>query len=145
MGVFATRSPFRPNSVGLSCVKLICKEKTAQGTVLRVTGADLMDNTPIYDIKPYIPYADCHPEAKGSFGQENKDYTVSVDCAQELLEIIPESKRKALLQVLSQDPRPSYIDDPERVYGFIYAGYEIRFRVKDSVLTVTEIYISTQE
>lgn len=145
VGVFATRSPFRPNPIGLSSVKLICKEKTSQGTVLRVTGADLMDNTPIYDIKPYIPYADCHPEAKGSFGQENKDYAVSVNCSQEFLDIIPENKREVLLQVLSQDPRPSYIDDPERVYGFEYAGCEIRFRVSDSVLTVTDINISSKE
>lgn len=140
IGVFATRSPFRPNPVGLSCVKLLRKEKTAQGTVLLVSGADMMDNTPIYDIKPYIPYADCHPEAQGSFAQENKDYTLQVECGEKLLSLLPENKRKPLMEVLAQDPRPSYIDDPDRVYGFGYAGFEIKFTVEDKTLKVTDIF-----
>ncbi len=139
IGVFATRSPFRPNPVGLSCVKLLRKEKTAQGTALVVSGADLMDNTPIYDIKPYIPYADCHPEAQGSFAEKHKDYALEVDCEETLLSLLPENKRTPLLQVLSQDPRPSYIDDPERIYGFSYAGFEIKFTVKGKTLKVTNI------
>ncbi len=145
VGVFATRSPFRPNPVGLSCVKLTRVEKTSHGLVLKVTGADLMDNTPIYDIKPYIPYADCHPEAQGSFAQEHKDYTLQVECNENLLSILPENKRKPLIEVLAQDPRPSYIDDPERVYGFEYAGFEIKFTVNENILTVTDIYISKTE
>lgn len=139
VGVFATRSPFRPNPVGLSSVRLLRVEKTSEGMVLRVEGADLMDGTPIYDIKPYIPYADCHPDAVGGFAEERKDYSLRVDCSDELLSLIPESKRSALIQVLSQDPRPQYIDDPERVYGFEYAGYEVRFSVSEGTLTVREI------
>lgn len=140
VGVFATRSPFRPNPVGLSCVKLTGTEKTQEGIVLKVTGADLMDNTPIYDIKPYIPYADCHIEAQGSFAEKHKAYRLSVNCSQELLSVIPQSKREPLLQVLAQDPRPRYIDDPERIYGFGYAGFEIKFTVNEQTLTVTDIY-----
>lgn len=141
VGVFATRSPFRPNPVGLSCVKFLRCEKTPKGTVLVVSGADLMDSTPIYDIKPYIPYADCHTDAKGSFSDTHKDYHLAVECDEALMNKIPESKRDALLQVLSQDPRPSYIDDANRVFGFEYAGFEIRFTVKDNTLTVTDIFI----
>lgn len=139
VGVFATRSPFRPNPVGLSCVKLLKKEKTAQGTVLLVSGADMMDNTPIYDIKPYIPYADCHPEAQGSFAEKHKNYSLQVECCEELMSLVPESKRTPLMEILAQDPRPSYIDDPDRVYGFEYAGFEIKFTVKDKTLKVTDI------
>lgn len=139
VGVFATRSPFRPNPIGLSSVRLLSKEKTPQGTVLRVSGADLMDGTPIYDIKPYIPYADCHADASGGFAQKQIEYALNVDCKEDLLHILPESKRDAFLQILSQDPRPQYIEDPERIYGFPYADFEVKFMVKDNTLTVTEI------
>lgn len=139
VGVFATRSPFRPNPVGLSCVELLRVEKTAEGSVLIVKGADLMDGTPIYDIKPYIPYADCKTQAKGSFSDEKKDYALSVNCPSDLLSAIPDEKQTPLLQLLSQDPRPAYIDDPERIYGFEYAGCEIKFSVSQNELTVTQI------
>ncbi len=139
VGVFATRSPFRPNPIGLSCVELMGVEKTKEGSVLMVKGADLMDGTPIYDIKPYIPYVDCKPQASGSFSDKKKDYALEVLCNEKLLEIIPEDKQKTLLQILSQDPRPAYIDDPQRIYGFEYAGYEIKFSVSANLLTVTDI------
>lgn len=139
VGVFATRSPFRPNPVGLSCVELIGTDKTKEGTVLVVKGADLMNNTPIYDIKPYIPYVDCKENAKGSFSDEKKDYALKVECDESLLSIIPKEKQNTLLQILAQDPRPAYIDDPERIYGFEYAGFEIKFRVDGSALFITEL------
>ena len=139
MGVFATRSPFRPNPIGLSSVKLLGLEKTTDGTVLRVMGADLMDGTPLYDIKPYLAYTDSHPEAVSGFADERKDYMLKVEIPMELLEHIPENKCSALLKILSNDPRPQYINDPDRVFGFEYADLEIRFTVKDGVLTVTEI------
>ena len=139
MGVFATRSPFRPNPIGLSSVRLLGIEKTNKGTVLRVMGADLMNGTPIYDIKPYLAYTDSHPEAVGGFADERKDYALEVDIPMELLGLIPENKRCALMELLSGDPRPQYISDPNRVFGFEFAGLEIRFTVKDNVLTVKEI------
>ncbi len=140
MGVFATRSPFRPNPVGLSCVKIERIEpQTADGPVIVVSGADLMNGTPIYDIKPYLPYADCHPEAKGGFAEAVRGKHVNVDCPPELLAQIPEPHRAAVLEILAQDPRPSYQHDPERVYGMAYAGMDIRFRVDGERLTVTEI------
>ena len=140
MGVFATRSPFRPNPIGLSCVKLEAIQQDAKlGTVLIVSGADLMDGTPIYDIKPYLPYADCHPEATGGFAHEVKDHAVEVVIPEEMLAKIPADKQEALQGVLAQDPRPGYQKDPERVYGFTFAGMEVRFRVAEDVLTVTEI------
>ncbi|MBP3649570.1 MAG: tRNA (N6-threonylcarbamoyladenosine(37)-N6)-methyltransferase TrmO [Clostridia bacterium] len=140
MGVFATRSPFRPNPIGLSCVKLEAIQQDAKlGTVLIVSGADLMDGTPIYDIKPYLPYADCHPEATGGFAHEVKDHAVEVVIPEAMLAKIPPDKREALQGVLAQDPRPGYQKDPERVYGFTFAGMEVRFRVAEDVLTVTEI------
>lgn len=140
MGVFATRSPFRPNPIGLSCVKLETIQQDAKlGTVLIVSGADLMDGTPIYDIKPYLPYADCHPEATGGFAHEVKDHAVAVVIPEEMLAKIPADKQEALQGVLAQDPRPGYQKDPERVYGFTFAGMEVRFRVAEDVLTVTEI------
>lgn len=140
MGVFATRSPFRPNPVGLSSVVLEGMElHTDRGPVLHISGADLMDGTPIYDIKPYLPHVDCHPEASGGFALPFKDYSLEVDFPEELLQKVPEEKRKALLGVLAQDPRPSYQKDPERIYGFSFAGLEVRFRVKDRMLTVCEI------
>ncbi|MBQ5390645.1 MAG: tRNA (N6-threonylcarbamoyladenosine(37)-N6)-methyltransferase TrmO [Clostridia bacterium] len=142
IGVFATRSPFRPNPIGLSSVKLLGIEKTAQGSVLRVLGADLMDGTPIYDIKPYLPFTDSHPDAVGGFADEHKAYTLRVDFSQTLLALVPDSKRKALLELLSEDPRPQYIDDPDRIYGFAFAGLEIKFKVVGETLIVTEVETS---
>ena len=140
MGVFATRSPFRPNSLGLSCVRLLGVEETREfGTVLHVGGADLMDGTPIFDIKPYIPYSDARPDAVGGFTDHADDFLLEVVFPDELLKRIPTAKRQALLGVLSHDPRPSYQRDANRVYGLSFAGFNIRFSVSDSVLTVTEI------
>ena len=140
LGVFATRSPFRPNPIGLSCVRLIeVKQDRELGPALVVAGADLMDGTPIYDIKPYLPYADCKPEAAGGFAAQPKGADLEVDCPDALLTTVPEEKRAALLAVLAQDPRPQYQDDPSRVYGMAFAGLEVRFRVEDDRLTVTEI------
>ena len=140
MGVFATRSPFRPNHMGLSSVKLLGVEHTAQyGTVLHVGGADLMDGTPIFDIKPYIPYSDCHTDATGGFTDSAGDFLLNVEFPQELLNILPESKREAAIQVLSHDPRPSYQRKPERIYGLTFAGFDLRFRVQDDILTVVEV------
>ena len=143
MGVFATRSPFRPNSLGLSCVKLLGVEETENyGTVLHVAGADLMDGTPIFDIKPYIPYADAHPDALGGFTDAAGDFLLKVEISEELLQQIPKSKQEALLGVLSHDPRPSYQEDSQRIYGLSFGGINVRFRVEGNTLTVTEI---TQE
>jgi len=140
LGVFATRSPFRPNPIGLSCVRLLeVRQDRELGPVLTVAGADLMDGTPIYDIKPYLPYADCKPEAVGGFASQPKGAELEVDCPGGLLGLIPEGKRAALLAVLAQDPRPQYQDDPERVYGMAFAGAEVKFRVSGGRLTVTEI------
>lgn len=140
LGVFATRSPFRPNSLGLSSVKLLGVERTEKyGTVLHVGGADLMDGTPIFDIKPYIPYGDCHPNATGGFTDTADDFLLSVNFPEPLLEILPESKREAAIGVLSHDPRPSYQRKPGRVYGLTFAGFDIRFTVEGSTLTVIEV------
>jgi tRNA-Thr(GGU) m(6)t(6)A37 methyltransferase TsaA len=140
MGVFATRSPFRPNPIGLSCVSLSRIEfDPVQGPLLRVRGADLMDGTPIFDIKPYLPFTDCRPEAAGGFAAPVKDYHLDVVFPDEWLDFIPEAKREALCAVLAQDPRPAYQNDPERIYGFPFAGYDVRFRVKDGVLTVCDV------
>ena len=140
LGVFATRSPFRPNPLGLSCVRLLeIRQDRGQGPVLVVAGADLLDGTPIYDIKPYLPYADCKPEAVGGFASQPKGTDLEVDCPDRLLDCVPEGKRAALLAVLAQDPRPQYQDDPDRVYGMAFAGLEVKFRVAGERLTVTEI------
>ena len=140
IGVFATRSPFRPNSIGLSCVRLISTEQTARyGTVIHVAGADLMDGTPILDIKPYIPYSDCHPDALGGFTQTADDYLLEVEIPNDLLDRIPAEKRDAAIGVLSHDPRPSYQRDPQRVYGLSFGGLDIRFRVNEHILTVIDI------
>ena len=140
MGVFATRSPFRPNPIGLSCVRLLGVEETAEnGPVLRVAGADLMDGTPIYDIKPYIPYADSHPEALGGFTTDADDFLLNVEFPNELLRQISEEHREALLGVLAHDPRPSYQDDPERIYGMAFAGFDVRFRVNEKTLIVCSV------
>lgn len=140
MGVFATRSPFRPNNLGLSCVKLLGVEETAEfGAVLHVGGADLMDGTPIFDIKPYIPYADCQPEATGGFTDTAGDFLLAVDFPAPLLSVLPAEKQEAALQLLSHDPRPSYQRKPGRVYGLTFAGFDIRFTVEDSQLTVVGV------
>lgn len=139
VGVFATRSPFRPNAIGMSCVRLMAVEQTAEfGPVLRVRGADLMDGTPIYDIKPYLPFADSRPDAVGGFADRVEDRTVMVQ-GEEKLAVLPPDKRDALLKVLASDPRPTYQDDPERIYGFGFAGFEVRFTVSDRVLTVVSV------
>lgn len=141
VGVFATRSPFRPNPIGLSCVELERVDIDAdKGPILFIKGADLMDGTPIYDIKPYLPYVDAHPQAEGGFAQQARDYGLAVEFPEELLDRVPEGKREAIKQVLSQDPRPSYQDDPGRMYGMEYAGLEIRFQVEEGKLTVREVY-----
>ncbi len=140
VGVFATRSPFRPNSIGLSCVKLLKVDTAAEnGPLLYVSGADLLDGTPIFDIKPYLPYSDSVPNAVGGFTDTSGDFLLDVDCPPKLLCKVPEDKRSAMLGVLSHDPRPSYQDDPERVYGLTFAAKNIRFRVCGSKLTVIDI------
>ena len=140
MGVFATRSPFRPNNLGLSCVKLLGVEMTADlGPVIHVSGADLMDGTPIFDIKPYIPYADSHPDALGGFTDTADEFILKVDFPEALLQKLPEDKRAAAIGVLSHDPRPSYQRKPGRVYGLPFAGSDIRFTVEDDRLTVCEV------
>jgi len=136
VGVFASRSPFRPNSIGLSCVKLLSVEKTQNGVALLVEGADLLDGTPIYDVKPYIPYADCHTEAVGSYADVHASDTLRVDFPEELLFKIPAEKRAGLIECLRDDPRPSYQDEPERVYGMKFADFDLKFTVQDGVLTV---------
>ena len=139
VGVFATRSPFRPNPIGLSCVRLISVEQTEEyGPVIRVAGADLMNGTPLYDIKPYIPYADCHPDATGGFTQTSPKRTVAVDLPKSVATLIPPEKVPALLGILRQDPRPAYQDDPERIYGLSFAGFNLHFRVKNGLLTVLD-------
>lgn len=140
MGVFATRSPFRPNSLGLSSVRLLGVEQTERdGTVLHVGGADLMDGTPIFDIKPYIPYGDCHPEATGGFTDTAGDFLLRVEFPPALLNLLPDGKREAAMAVLSHDPRPSYQRKPDRVYGLTFAGFDIRFTVRGDTLTVQEV------
>lgn len=142
MGVFATRSPFRPNPIGLSCVKLESIEYTKmEGPVLYVSGCDLMNGTPIYDIKPYLPYADSVPQASGGFTATLDERKIEVEFPLELLNKVPEEKRSTLLAVLAGDPRPSYQHDPERVYGFGFAGMEIKFTVSDRKLTVIDIIL----
>ena len=138
VGVFATRSPFRPNAIGLSCVRLTGVEKTAEGTVLKVAGADLVNGTPIYDIKPYIPYTDCRPDATGGFTDTVEKRTVRVQFTEEASRNLSPEEKRALEAILKEDPRPAYQEDPEREYAFSFAGRNIRFRVRDSVLTVLE-------
>lgn len=140
MGVFATRSPFRPNSLGMSCVKLIGIEQTPDnGPVIHVSGADLMDGTPIFDIKPYVPYSDSHTDAVGGFTDFADNFLLDVDFPAHLLATIPEEKRNALVGVLSHDPRPSYQRTPDRIYGLSFAGFDIRFTVENSILFVKEV------
>lgn len=139
MGVFATRSPYRPNAIGLSSVKLEGVEHGNEGAVLIVSGADLLDGTPIFDIKPYLPFTDSHPDALGGFADEKLSYALDVVIPECLLAAIPEADRETLRAVLAEDPRPSYQDDPARVYGMEFKDYEVRFRVEGNTLTVCEI------
>ena len=140
MGVFATRSPFRPNPIGLSSVRLESVEFSEKyGPVLHVSGADLMDGTPIYDIKPYLAYVDSHPEAKGGFTDHIEEHILKVEFPEELLQKIPEADRKLLSELLSQDPRDRFIHDNSRIWGLTYGNYNIRFQVHDNVLTVSEV------
>lgn len=139
-GVFATRSPFRPNPIGLSSVKLErIAWDTKEGPVLYVSGADLMNGTPIYDIKPYLPYTDCHTDAVGGFADAFAEYHLEVTIPKTLFAQIPEEKRDALIGVLSQDPRPSYQKDPERIYGITFGKQNIKFRVQEQTIIVTDI------
>ena len=140
LGVFATRSPFRPNAIGLSSVKLLGIETHPElGTVLRVAGADLMNGTPIFDIKPYIPYADCHPDATDGFTGGTGGKTLEVVFPEHWLHSVPKEKQAALIGILAHDPRPSYQKDPERVYGLDFAGVNVRFSVRGETLTVCEV------
>ena len=140
MGVFATRSPFRPNPLGLSCVRLVGVEyNTPEGAVLHLAGADLMDGTPIYDIKPYLPYVDCKPEASNGFALAQQEGVLEVRLQEELAARIPPEKLPALKAVLAQDPRPQYISDPEREFTMSFAGFEVSFTVSGNTLSVTEI------
>ncbi len=140
MGVFATRSPFRPNPIGLSVVRLEKIElHTSEGPVLHVCGADLMDQTPIYDIKPYLPHIDSHPEATAGFSAQAAVHALTVVFPEHWLNVVPEQERDALNAVLAQDPRPSYQNDPNRIYGFVFAGMEVKFMVQGDVLTVCGI------
>jgi len=140
MGVFATRSPYRPNPIGLSSVRLLgIEESEGEGVVLTVEGADLLDGTPIYDIKPYLAYTDSHPDAIGGFADGVRDYALNVNFDLHLLDKIPEDKRDALITVLENDPRPSYKGDGEHEYGMRYAGFDVYFKVERGALTVTRI------
>ncbi|MBE7021791.1 MAG: tRNA (N6-threonylcarbamoyladenosine(37)-N6)-methyltransferase TrmO [Ruminococcaceae bacterium] len=140
VGVFASRSPFRPNPIGLSSVRLLGIEKTEnEGDVLLVSGVDLLDMTPIYDIKPYLPFSDCHPDATGGYAEKMQDFHLQVDCSEAFLKQLPEEKRAALLECLAEDPRPAYQDEPERIYSMQFAGFDIHFTVHGDALNVTGI------
>ena len=140
MGVFATRSPFRPNNIGLSCVRLERIETDESfGPIIRVSGADLMDRTPIYDIKPYIPFTDCHPEASEGYTRETRVYELEVDFPRHLLERYSSEKRNAAMGVLAQDPRPAYVQDPERIYGVTFGDFDIKFQVNNNKLIVCDV------
>ena len=139
VGVFASRSPFRPNRIGLSCVKLLAVEKTDEGHTLIVSGADLLDGTPIFDVKPYLPFADCVLDATGGYASAHEKDGVSVDFPAPLLEKIPQEKRAGLIECLADDPRPSYQEDDARIYGMQFGDFEIKFSVKDKRLTVTSV------
>ncbi len=139
MGVFATRSPYRPNSIGLSSVRLEKVELTSQGPILHVSGADLRDQTPIYDIKPYLHYTDCHPDAVESYAHAGLNHRLDVIFPPKLLRLLPAEKQNQALELLSLDPRPAYHNDPERKYGIAFAGYDIHFTVENHTLTVCGI------
>lgn len=138
VGVFATRSPNRPNPIGLSCVKLLSVEAIGDKTLLKISGADMADGTPVYDIKPYLPYTDCVQNARGSFGEDLPKVSLYVDFPQVLLDKFDKDKQQGLIEALSLDPRPGYHED-DRLYGFLYCGKDVRFKVKDKTLTVVEI------
>ncbi len=139
MGVFATRSPFRPNKLGLSSVKLIKAEQVNGITVLTVSGADLVDGTPIYDVKPYLPFTDCHLDATEGFAGDFTDYSIEVNFPSELLNIIPDDKKNALIDCLKEDPRPSYQNDDNRIYGMKFDKFNVKFSVSNGVLTVLDV------
>ena len=140
VGVFASRSPFRPNPIGLSCVRLVKIEQTEkEGTVLHVSGVDLLSGTPIYDIKPYLPFADSHPDAVGGYADDVQEFRLAVTFPEHLLALLPAEKQDAAIECLAEDPRPAYQDEPDRVYSMLFAGFDIRFIVRENHLTVTEI------
>lgn len=139
IGVFASRAPFRPNNLGLSCVKLVGIEKAVNGFELIVEGADLMNGTPIYDIKPYIPYTDCTNDAAGGFAEKHKEHALNVEISENFINRIPAKKQQMLLDILKDDPRPAYHNDNDRIYGFSFSGYEIKFNVKNDTIIVTDI------
>ncbi len=140
MGVFATRSPFRPNSIGLSSVEIVgIVPDSIDGPIINVAGVDMIDGTPIIDIKPYIPYTDSHPEANGGFTQSNEFKQLEVKFADDVKHHLPDGKIKALVEILSNDPRPQYQDDPERIYGLSFAGCQVKFFVRENILTVSNI------
>lgn len=145
MGVFATRSPFRPNPIGLSSVRLVRVDwEDSRAPVLIVAGADLMDHTPIYDIKPYLAFTDSHPEALGGFADRHLEHKLEVEISPEWMKQIPQELQEGLMEILAQDPRPGYQRDPNRIYGLGYAGWEIRFQVEDNHLVVREVRKSDQ-
>lgn len=144
MGVFATRSPFRPNPIGLSCVRLNKIEETEEGPVIYVSGVDMRNDTPIYDIKPYLPFVDAHPEARGGFAKRVEEYALEVEFPKNLLERFPKEKQKAIIEVLKQDPRPAYHDDPMRKYGVSFAGKDVHFTVNGMCLTVYDVVDITE-
>lgn len=140
MGVFATRSPFRPNNIGLSSVRLIrIEHDTSEGPVLHITGADLMDGTPILDIKPYLPYTDCHPDARSGFAPQAASSSLEVECPHQLLNRLPDTLQHSLTQLLAHDPRPQYHHDSQRTYGMALSNWEIKFRVDGNKAIVTDI------
>ncbi len=140
IGVFASRSPFRPNNLGLSCVKFERIEEDAKfGNILVVSGVDLLDDTPIYDIKPYIPYCDCKIDAKGSYADEFSDHKIKVNCEKEILNILPENKRNSLLECIAEDPRPSYQQDSERIYKMCFSGFNVSFKINENSAEIIEI------
>ena len=145
VGVFASRSPFRPNPIGLSSVRLENIEETEEGMVLHVSGVDLLSGTPIYDIKPYLPFADSHPDAVGGYAEETKGFCLEVIFPEALYEKIPKEKRAALFECLAEDPRPAYHEEPERVYRMQYAEFDIHFTVENSVLTVKAVHSITEQ
>ncbi len=142
VGVFATRSPYRPNAIGLSSVRLLKKEKTEKGTVLTVSGADILSGTPIIDIKPYIAYTDSHPDAVSGFADRVKSYHLEVNFPDALLKKLPNEVHSAVISMLEQDPRPSYQEDESRIYGMCYGDYEINFTVQGNILTVYDVAFS---
>lgn len=140
MGVFATRSPFRPNAIGLSSVRLVKVDFDKElGPVIYISGADLMDGTPIYDIKPYLPYTDAHPDARSGFATQPADQMLQVSYAEGLLDLLPSHLQQALIEVLAHDPRPQYHNDPDRIYGMAFAGHEVKFIVNGCQLKILAI------